>query len=191
MHLQICPCARAHVHEHSFSSALCMSGKNSMELRPRGTFEVFNVVKQVQRDRKGSAARAGRLVTFWPAHPRTGSAVGGDVSFSLSPPIVSLVSPSVCRSRSLTQTHCSSSLTIFSHYTNISVCLRCPANDCVLILWRNFLNTFTRKWRFNSWMDRTGIHRKYHNVVQGKDDSLTFCWGAGRRQIYKLTIDHE
>lgn len=81
-----------------------MSAKNSVGLGPRGTCEVFNVVKQVQRDRKGSPARASRLVTLWPSHHRAGSAVGGDVqialSFSFSPPILSLCLSSI-RSHSL------------------------------------------------------------------------------------------
>ena len=80
--------------EGACSEAVCMSVKNSIELGPRGTCEVFNVVKQVQPDRKGSPARASRLVTLWPSHHRAGTAVGGDVqialSFSFSPPILSL-----------------------------------------------------------------------------------------------------
>lgn len=78
------------VYEHS-SEAVVMSVKNSVELRPWGTCEVFNVVKQVQRDRKGSLASASRLVTLWPSHHRAGSAVGRDVQIAFSSTFYSAV----------------------------------------------------------------------------------------------------
>lgn len=67
-----------------FSRTLCMSAQTSVELRPWGTCEVFNVVKQVHWDRKGSPAKASRLVTLWPSHHRAGSTVGGEVQIALS-----------------------------------------------------------------------------------------------------------
>lgn len=128
------------------SEAVVMSVKNSVELGPWGTCEVFNVVKQVQRDRKGSLARASRLVTLWPSHHRAGSAVGGDVQIaffsSLFPlPFCHSVSPPL----SITHTRISwwyrlieKPMWLFDHCKEV-----CFYRYCCGRIWRILLNSLT------------------------------------------------
>lgn len=65
--LQLCVCVFSNVRlciGTCVYEYLLESVKNSVEPGPWGTCEVFNVVKQVQRDRKGSPASARRLALW-------------------------------------------------------------------------------------------------------------------------------